>query len=264
MDTYLRDSLKAVVESRVLPKLFATHSDRLWPGESGFDREFVPDSEEVAMLARMCVHGLANSAAHRIAHWVNHGVAMEDILLKLVAPVALYLDGMWDQDSVDFPQISLGLMRLQQITHQLGHHYHARPRFSAGARRILIASPPGSQHLLGLSIVAEIFRKDGWQVVAEIADTQTTLLNRVGSEWFDLVGLSVCLTEQLASVPALVAQLKHSSKNREVSVILGGSAFLGSDAQGREFGADAISADAQDAVMLGNLLVDNAFGGYVS
>jgi methanogenic corrinoid protein MtbC1 len=120
---------------------------------------------------------------------------------------------------------------------------------------MMIGSAPGSQHLLGLSMVAEFFRKDGWQVVVEIADSGDGLLQAVGSEWFDLVGLSVGLSGQLPLLPELIVQLKAASRNVAVPVILGGPAFLGSDAHGPDFGAEGVSTDAADAVMLGNLLV---------
>jgi methanogenic corrinoid protein MtbC1 len=165
---------------------------------------------------------------------------------------------MWEQDEVDFSQVSLGLIRLQQITHQLGYFNQRGPLCSGAVRRMMICSAPGSQHLLGLSIVAEFFRKDGWDVVVEIAETRSVLLETVGKEWFDLVGLSVGLSEQLSSLPDLIAQFKGASRNPEVPVILGGTAFLGSDMQAQQLGADGISRDAADAVMLGNLLVEPA------
>jgi hypothetical protein len=121
---------------------------------------------------------------------------------------------------------------------------------------MMICSAPGSQHLLGLAIVAELFRGDGWDVVVEIADTQSALLEVVRSEWIDLVGLSVGVSEQLPLLPDLIGQLKLASRNANVSVILGGTAFLGSDLQAHQLGADGISLDAADAVMLGNLLVE--------
>jgi methylmalonyl-CoA mutase cobalamin-binding domain/chain len=188
---------------------------------------------------------------------------MEDILLKLIAPVAHHLDGLWEQDVVDFSQISLGLIRLQQISHQIGQVYQTSSPFDVGRHRMMIAAPPGSQHLLGLSIIAELFRKDGWEVVVEIADTQSALLHTAGKEWFDLIGLSVCLSDQLPLLPELVSQLKQLSKHRNVPIMLGGSAFLNSDIQGLEFGADAILEDATDAVLLGNLLVEAHCNGYI-
>jgi hypothetical protein len=63
------------------------------------------------------------------------------------------------------------------------------------------------------------------------------------------------LSGQLPQVPDLIAQLKAASKNSTVPIILGGAAFLGSDLQGADLGAQGVSLDAADAVMLGNLLV---------
>jgi methanogenic corrinoid protein MtbC1 len=256
MDSHCKSSLKEVIELHIIPRLVNSHAEvgELKVQDSAI--EFVPDAEEVAAFARICIHELATTATQRIEQWVEQGHAIDDIFLKLIAPVARHLGWMWEEDQADFSQVSLGLIRLQQITHQLGYSNHCGPLSASTVRRIMIGSAPGSQHLLGLSIVAEFFRKDGWQVVVEIADTGSALLQAVGNEWFDLVGLSVGLIEQLPLLPELIAQLKHASRNSDVPVILGGTAFMGRDVQGQELGAEAISLDAADAVRLGNLLVD--------
>jgi methanogenic corrinoid protein MtbC1 len=120
---------------------------------------------------------------------------------------------------------------------------------------MMIGSAPGSQHLLGLSMVSEFFRKDGWQVVVDIADQQAGLLNTIRNEWFDLVGLSVGLSGQIPMLPQLIAQLKAASKNPAVPVILGGAAFAGISVRPQDLGADGISTDAAHAVALGAALV---------
>jgi hypothetical protein len=66
----------------------------------------------------------------------------------------------------------------------------------------------------------------------------------------------VGLSEQLPLLPELIAQLKLASRNSDVPVILGGTALMGGDVQSQELGAEAISLDAADAVLLENLLVD--------
>jgi methanogenic corrinoid protein MtbC1 len=244
-----------VIELQIIPRLVDSHPAF---GPSIVQKsveKFDPDASEIAAFARMCVHEQPKTAAQRIEQWVQHGYAIDDIFLKLIAPVARHLGWMWEQDEVDFSQVSLGLICLQQITHQLGYSYQSGPLCAGGVRRMMIGSAPGSQHLLGLSIVAEFFRKDGWEVVVEIADNQSALLDAVRSEWFDLVGLSVGLLEQLSSLPDLIGQLKHASRNENVPVILGGAAFLNTDTQLPELGAEGISTGADEAVKLGNLLV---------
>jgi methanogenic corrinoid protein MtbC1 len=255
MNSHCKNSLLEVIELQIIPRLVDSHPT-LGPLKVQMrSTEFEPDSLEVAAFARMCIQAQPKASRQRIEHLVQQGFAIDDILLKLIAPAARHLGWMWEQDEADFSQVSLALISLQQMTHLLGYTYQSGPRCAGNVRRLMIGSAPGSQHLLGLSMVAEFFRKDGWQVVVEIADSQFGLLQAVGNEWFDLVGLSVGLSGQLPLLPDLIAQLKSASRNAAVPVILGGAAFLGSDVQGPDLGADAISTDVADAVMLGNLLV---------
>jgi methanogenic corrinoid protein MtbC1 len=262
MDVHCKNSLMEVIELQIIPRLVDSHLASGLPRVQKRFTQFNPDSGEIASFSRMCIHGQAVS--QRVEQWVQQGCAIDDIFLKLVAPVARHLGWMWEQDEADFSQVSLGLIRLQQITHQLGYSYQSGPLCAGAVRRMMIGSAPGSQHLLGLSIVAEFFRKDAWDVVVEIADNQSALLQAVANEWFDLVGLSVGLCEQLPSLAELIAKLKAASKNPDVPVILGGTAFLGCEMQGPELGADGISTNAADAVMLGNLLVEPPMPGRVA
>jgi methanogenic corrinoid protein MtbC1 len=218
--------------------------------------KFEPDTAEIIEFSRMCVQEQAHVTTQRVAQWVQHGYTMDDIFLKLIAPVARHLGWMWEEDELDFSQVSLGLIRLQQITHQLGYSYQSGPQIAGGVRRMMIGSVPGSQHLLGLTIVAEFFRKDGWEVVVEMADNKEDLIQAVGGEWFDLIGLSVGLVEQMPLVAKLLTDLKSASKNPNVPLILGGPAFLVAEDKNLELGADGVSLDAAEAVRLGNQLVE--------
>jgi methanogenic corrinoid protein MtbC1 len=254
MDLNCKSVLREVIELQIVPRLMGSHFGSNSSTVQKFGVEFSPDSREIAAFARMCISG--HPAMSHVEQWVQQGHTLDDICLKLIAPVARHLGWMWEQDEADFAQVSLGLTCLQQITHQLGYSNNRGPQCSGVVRRMMICSAPGSQHLLGLAIVAELFRGDGWDVVVEIGGTQSALLEVVRSEWIDLVGLSVGVSEQLPLLPDLIGQLKFASRNANVSVILGGTAFLGSDLQAHQLGADGISLDAADAVMLGNLLVE--------
>ena len=124
-------------------------------------------------------------------------------------------------------------------------------------RRIMLASAPGSQHILGLAMVSEFFRAEGWQVVVEISTTEKALLHAVSHEWFDVIGLSVGLVEQLPHIPALMANLKNASRNPNTCVILGGPALLDADNHAKVGQADGISISAPEAVKLAGDLLKN-------
>jgi methanogenic corrinoid protein MtbC1 len=255
MNGQYKSSLIDVIELHIIPRLVSSHPTSVSPNRQKLGLEFPADPTKVAAFAQICIDEPAKTASQHIEQLVRQGYSIEDLFLRLIAPVARHLGGMWDQDEADFSEVGLGFIRLQQIAHELIYFSHSRPLSSNHVRRMMLGSAPGSQHLLGPSIVAELFRTDGWQVVVEIADSQSALIHTVGNEWFDLIGLSVGLSEQLPLIPDLVEKLKLASKNSEVQVILGGTAFVGSDIQCSEFGADAISLDAADAVVQGNLLV---------
>jgi methylmalonyl-CoA mutase cobalamin-binding domain/chain len=112
----------------------------------------------------------------------------------------------------------------------------------------MLACAPGSQHFLGLTIVADFFRKAGADVVLEISSTESELLRAVANEWFDVVGISVALDAQLPTLPSLIEHLRKSSGNPKVRVVLGGPIFLIKTLSPVSLGADAILTDARDAV----------------
>ena len=124
--------------------------------------------------------------------------------------------------------------------------------------RILLASAPGSLHILGLCIVSELFRSDGWQVVMEITLTEKDLKQAVKREWFDVIGLSVGLVEQLPQLPQLIQHIKQLSLNPGAPLILGGAALLNVDPSLIDrTQADGIATDAREAVTLANQLLKN-------
>jgi methanogenic corrinoid protein MtbC1 len=105
-------------------------------------------------------------------------------------------------------------------------------------------------------MVSEFFRKEGWQVVVEIANTEKEIFQAAANEWFDLIGLSVGLVEQIPTLGGLIGRMKKASRNPETPVLLGGPAFFSSDATAQSLGANGISLDALHGLKLASALVD--------
>ena len=147
-------------------------------------------------------------------------------------------------------------MQMHHVTRDLGYVNSDIPQVAGDVRRILLACAPGTQHILGLAIVADFFRNAGWQVVVEISNHEQELMSAVNAEWFDLIGLSVGLMEQLPSMPALISKLKKRSRNPQSAVVLGGPALLAPLSPGSLWGSDGVSTDAAEAVKLANRLLN--------
>jgi methylmalonyl-CoA mutase cobalamin-binding domain/chain len=168
--------------------------------------------------------------------------------MELITPAARQLGVLWEQDLCDFTQVTCGLAIMHQMIYRLGYQAPAGTRDEGMVERVMLACAPGSQHFLGLTIVADFFRKAGAEVVLEISSTDSELQRAVANEWFDVVGISVALEAQLKNLPSLIRNLRDRSGNPNVRVVLGGPIFLLQEINPGALGADAIFTDAREAV----------------
>jgi methanogenic corrinoid protein MtbC1 len=114
----------------------------------------------------------------------------------------------------------------------------------------MLSCAPGSQHFLGLTIVADFFRRAGAHVVIEISSTESELMRAIANEWFDVIGISVAIETQLPQLRDLIAHFRQNSGNPDVKVMLGGPIFTLQELTADMFGADAISTDPIEAINL--------------
>lgn len=255
-DNACKDSLLSVIEKQIIPRLLQANA--LVNGISLEESLALPHPQEldVQTFALSCLSADEDISHARLMSFRHQGLTTDELFLQVIAPAARFLGVQWETDQLDFSQVTLGLLRLHQLAHELGYAYRDGPQQAGARRRIMLASAPGSQHLLGLTIVSEFFRKERWQVVVEISATAHELGQAIANEWFDMLGLSVGVVEQLQDIPALIATLRRQSRNPGVRVLLGGPAFLLQPSLAAELGADGISLDAAEAVALADQLLE--------
>jgi methanogenic corrinoid protein MtbC1 len=250
-------SLLSIIESNIIPRLLS--SQTLIPEEirSTDNKRELPTELEVQEFALICTSDDDFAPTEFIARLLNQGLSKENIFLDLITPAARYLGAQWELNQLDFYLVTHGLVRLHSVTHNIGYSYLDGPLVSGEVRRVMIASAPGSEHLLGPLIVSEFFRKEGWQVVLEISPSVNELVHAVSNEWFDAIGLSVSIQPQLNGLSELISQIKNRSRNPRIAVLLGGPIFTIQNFEAADFGAGAICTNAQDAVKLTQSLIVN-------
>jgi methanogenic corrinoid protein MtbC1 len=249
-----KKSLLSVIEMQILPQLVRAHADQLSSGSAGPDPHLLLSADTVAEFAQLCHQDDERPCWDMVDRLVQANTRIADILLELIAPAARHLGELWVEDRLNFSQVTLGLLRMQNMTHHFGF-LNRRPFHQAGPKlRVMVASAPGSQHLLGLAMVSEFFINDGWDVYVEAATTEKTLLNAIHADWFDVLGLSVGLIEQLDTLPALVKALRKHALNPRMVVLMGGVAFTQEEAAGKSYGADAVCLDPVAALRIARQL----------
>jgi methanogenic corrinoid protein MtbC1 len=214
-----------------------------------------PSQKDIEIFADLCVSQDQEVSQAFADHFLESGLNKEDIYLELIAPTARYLGSQWDDDCMDFSQVNLGLIRLHAIANEIRFAYNDGLFAKAKVNRVLIASAPGSLHMLGTSIVAEFFRKEDWQVVVVVSSSTNELVQAVSNEWFDVIGLSISIEQQLTNLADLIDQLKRLSLNPRLAVLLGGPIFSFKELLASHFGADDICVNAKHAVSLATSLL---------
>lgn len=243
-----KGTLHVVIENQIIPRLL-----NVLPIDSANAQAWSVDwplgeRPEFLAFTQWCLQNDAAQANRFVDGLMDRGLTPAQVFMELITPAARHLGVLWDRDECDFTQVTCGLAIMHQMIYRLGYDTPTAALNEGEQESVMLACAPGSQHFLGLTIVADLYRKAGVNVVLEISSTESELLRAVSHEWFDVVGISVALAAQLQSLPSLIAHLREQSGNPRVKVVLGGPVFLFHPITAQALGADAIFTDAQAAL----------------
>lgn len=252
------DWLVRTIEAEIIPRLMATYrgQEGLPAGGAGGLRV---DPAEVRDFRNIAVERDAAACRNFIESVRNRGVSLATIYLELISPAARQLDRLWAQDECDFTQITVALWRMQQVLHDLSPSFQEdNVHFQGKSHSIMLMPVPGSQHTLGILMVAEFFRRAGWRVWGEPAASRDTLLENIHEESFDIAGVSIGSEVHVAPLNELIADLRGQSKNPGLRIMVGGPLFSRHPELARQVHADFFCTDAEQAVsqaecMIGSL-----------
>ena len=211
------EELAPVVAEHVLPHLMRTHPSR--PPEPA------PDGQRISDLAELATHDDLPAALALVDALMSEGLSFEGALLDLVAPAAMELGHSWSEDDRSFADVTVGLGVLQRLVTRLGERAAAaRPHRGA----VMLWTPPGEQHTLGVAILAAVVRADGWETTLAIGWPSTELVARVAEAPYVMVGVATPRrsTPDLRELTRLIDTLKTRSAYQPLLVVLGGKPEL--------------------------------------
>ena len=202
-----------ILESQIIPSLLKANESALPFFSTDGARVALPTQQEIAHFAQLCIAKDQHAPDLFVQALMFEGLASEAIFLHLLAPSARYLG--------DFTQVTIGLIRMQQITMRLGPEFQVKRKSAMQGMRALFAPVPGSQHTLGVLMVSEFFRREGWQVWMELGSSEAMLLIAVKKDWFDVIGLSIGTDSQAESLADIVRHIRASSANANAKILIG-------------------------------------------
>ncbi|MEM1399931.1 MAG: cobalamin B12-binding domain-containing protein [Pseudomonadota bacterium] len=250
------DLIMSAIEGEILPRLLIAQGQD--------HKENTPIRTGVAAVKKDAIDCFAQLLTKADASAVDAfvdahlagGMTLEGLLLDLFAPTARELGDMWLRDDCSFTEVTIGLCALEC---QLMRRTESDQRSSmvpAEGRLALFSPVPGEQHVFGLLIVKELFRRAGWIVSAPASTQEDALLDAVQQNWFTMVGLSVSSADAVKRCVNLIPRIRVSSQNPDVVVVVGGHCLDDEYGKTEPIGADLIVSDGPTALVEIERLVD--------
>jgi MerR family transcriptional regulator, light-induced transcriptional regulator len=248
------------IESDIIPRLLRAHPAEVAPALSRSLAD-APQVDTVAVFASLVLAVNDEAWADSVECHLARGVCSETLCMELLVPTARELGRLWDEDLISLADVTMAVGRLQRAMRVLASEFDGSSSASGqDGRRILLMVMPGDTHTFGISMVAEFFRRAGWEVVGHSDARCDDPLALVSQEWFDVVGISVGDGTRLESMPVLIARLRQASRNNTLAVLLGGPVALLDDALVDQVGADGVATDARLAPALAQKMLESRTG----
>jgi MerR family transcriptional regulator, light-induced transcriptional regulator len=240
------------IRTRIIPKIvLALRSTPKTPEPAKQE-----GSNAIAQFAALVLGDKDAAALAFVREMMTQGTSVESVFLDLLAPTAQHLGELWESDAADFANVTLGVGRLQLIMHQLGDMFLEQASPSDGGESALLTTIPGEQHSFGLSMVAEFFRRAGWNLCTGPFSSHQELTSLVHNHWFDVVGFSVSSDRRLEELKQDIHDIRRDSRNKNVGIMLGGPMMALDPGLVASMGADIMSLDATTAPQRARELIE--------
>ena len=239
--------LARAIEQEIIPRLMLVHrssNDCLNP--AAVPRRQV-SQQDVEELSRVVLSVDENLTLPCVAAMQARGIPVETIYLDLLAPVARYLGHLWDEDLCDFTEVTMGLARLHRVLRELSPAFSRSNECPVNGRRVLLLPAPGEQHTFGLVMVAEFFRRAGWDVAGGPWEAGGDPSMMVQGEWFDVVGFSMANQLHMDDLGKCIRKVRKAALNPYIGIMVGGPAFATNPEYVELVDADAAVDDGSKA-----------------
>ena len=244
--------LARTIEADVIPRLVQAHRPAVAPPHLSL---VTTASIDVEVFLRQIIDSSDTDVAHALARLRDGGVSVESLYLDLLAPTARRLGEMWEDDTADFSTVTIALGRLQRLLRELSPAFGTEIEHPTHGRRALFVQPRDEQHSFGLSMVAEFFRREGWDVIGGVGGAVASPATMVRDEWVDVVGFSVGSDGRLPWLQETVSAVRAASRNPGLVVLVGGPPFVAQPELAASAGADGTARNGKEAPQVAERLM---------
>jgi methanogenic corrinoid protein MtbC1 len=201
----------------------------------------IPLTHHIPDTARFALNGDDSRLNALIGDLVAQGWVSDALVTHLIEPTARALGDAWLADDCSELDLTIGLSMLQLA----GHAIHAGTAAEIIRKRrysILLATAPGEPHILGPTLLGDMFTDAGWVVDMSFPDSDEALAKQVREQHPDAVdiALSDALPRQhtLATLRETIEKTRLATADEMVVISVGGRLFAEAAATAQSVGAD--------------------------
>jgi len=203
-----------------------------------------PSHLQALIHASMLGQSQTSSVVHQ---WLASGVDIEDVYLEGITPVARILGQWWCEDAIDFASATLAFTRLRQLLFELSPLFLMDASPHARGLTCFMVGEFQVQHTMGLFMLSEFFRRNGWQVRSDECESGEDLVRKMSSDWFDLMAISLSCERQVPLMQRLIPKIRKISPNPHLKIIAGGALLSVCPELVTDLGVELITQDARAA-----------------
>lgn len=238
--------LSTVIESDIIPRLLLAHRRSVADENDYSDLPVQVGAADVLAFAEILINEPYDRVLEHTERLIRGGLPIKRLLLDIMAPTAAHLGEMWSSDNLDFLAVTVGLSTLHRLVHEVSSVTLDEDAVSGPA--ILLAPAPGEQHVFGLLLVGELFRRAGWMVSGGVPAGPFDVVKAVRQHPYEVVGFTMSNERCSGDLRHLIGDVRRAACNPEMVVIVGGNIFKSNPALGASLGADLATTQADDAV----------------
>jgi len=241
--------LADVIAKEIVPRLRLHHHEIA----SKLSSADAPQAAEIAEFGTLVMGSDIGQASAYFKGMQARGHSIDSLLIHFLEPTARHLGELWDQDLVDFVDVTIGVGHLQELLAAFGTK--EVPAMRDAHYRALLITTPGEKHMFGVDMVAQFMRSAGWDVSLEPCQSAKESAASASLSWFGVVGLTLSNDAELETAARVIQAVRRASANAYISVMVGGPVFTRDPELAVQIGADAVAVDAQTAVALAKKLL---------
>jgi MerR family transcriptional regulator, light-induced transcriptional regulator len=239
--------LTRTIEAEIIPRLLLANSQGPSRAIAARGSRSITDAD-IATLVQIVLEQDTMSAVRHFEQLEADGVPRETLFLELLAPAARRLGDAWMDDTLSFAAVTIALAGLQQTRRHLSPQFEDRVGLRPHGRQVLLFNGPGEQHSFGLFMVEAFFRRTAWDVANTSGMPVPDIASMLRNNWFDVVGISKSTDILLDDLASDINRLRRASRNKDLTILVGGPVFNAKPELVIQVGADATGVDARQAV----------------